>query len=77
MSNNRFAGGCAWIEGEYVPIAEARIPILDTGFIRSDVTYDVVATWEGGFFRLDEHMERFERSWKKLYMSPPVSKSEI
>ena len=76
-SHSDFSGGCAWIEGEYVPIAEARIPILDTGFIRSDVTYDVVGTWEGGFFRLNEHMDRFERSWNKLYMTPPVSKAEM
>lgn len=35
---NPFASGCAWIEGEYVPIGEARIPILDAGFVRSDLT---------------------------------------
>lgn len=76
-TENPFSNGCAWIEGEFVPIAEARIPILDTGFIRSDVTYDVVATWEGSFFRLDDHMDRFERSWQKLHMTPPLSKEEM
>ena len=40
--------GFAWIEGEYVPIAEARIPILDWGFLRSDCTYDVIHVWKGG-----------------------------
>ena len=44
MTLERFADGCAWIEGEYVPIGEARIPILDAGFVRSDLTYDVVAS---------------------------------
>ena len=43
-----FAAGCAWIEGEYVPIGEARIPILDTGFVKSDLTYDVVGVWVAG-----------------------------
>jgi branched-subunit amino acid aminotransferase/4-amino-4-deoxychorismate lyase len=57
MLDNPFKDGCAWIEGAYVPIAEARIPILDTGFTRSDVTYDVVAVWRGKFFRLDDHTE--------------------
>ena len=47
MSINPFEKGCAWIEGDYLPIAEARIPILDTGFLRSDVTYDVAAVWKG------------------------------
>ena len=77
MSDNPFANGCAWIEGEYVPMNEARIPIMDTGFIRSDVTYDVVATWEGKFFRLEDHLDRFERSWHKLRMSPPLGKDQM
>ena len=45
------AAGCAWIDGQYVPVGAARIPILDVGFVRSDLTYDVVAVWEGRFFR--------------------------
>ena len=49
MAHNLFADGCAFIEGAYYPIAEARIPILDTGFTRSDLTYDVVAVWNGKF----------------------------
>ena len=35
---NPFADGCAWIDGQYLPVGEARIPILDTGFVRSDLT---------------------------------------
>ncbi len=77
MSNNPYADGCAWIEGEYVPICEARIPIVDTGFTRSDVTYDVVAVWNGKFFRLDAHMARFASSYQRLRMSPALSTSEM
>lgn len=77
MSENRFADGCAWIEGEYVPIGEARIPILDTGFTRSDVTYDVVAVWNGKFFRLEDHLDRFEKSWRGLRMEPKLSREEM
>jgi branched-subunit amino acid aminotransferase/4-amino-4-deoxychorismate lyase len=40
MAINPYADGCAFIGGKYVPIEEARIPILDTGFKRSDLTYD-------------------------------------
>lgn len=36
---NPFALGCAYIDAQFVPIAEARIPIADTGFTRSDCTY--------------------------------------
>ncbi len=73
----RYADGCAWIEGEYLPIAEARVPITDTGFSRSDVTYDVVAVWKGRFFRLDAHLARFARSVAGLRMELPVSDAEL
>jgi branched-chain amino acid aminotransferase len=66
-----FSSGCAFVDGAYVPIGEARIPLLDMGFSRSDCTYDVVAVWEGGFFRLDEHLDRFARSCDCLQLSAP------
>jgi len=72
-----FESGCAWIEGEYVPVAEARIPILDTGFVRSDLTYDVVAVWEGRFFRLQDHLDRLFAGCERLRLRPPVSQGEV
>lgn len=76
-AENRYANGCAWIEGHYVPIAEARIPILDTGFTRSDLTYDVAAVWKGRFFRLDDHIDRLLTGCKRIRITPPASKDEI
>src|SRR5690625_5733958 len=61
-----FPAGVAWIDGAYVSMAEARIPVLDWGFLRSDATYDVVHVWKGKFFRLDAHIERFLSSIDKL-----------
>src|ERR687893_134366 len=40
-----FAGGAAFVDGRFVLVAEARIPILDWGFLRSDATYDVAHVW--------------------------------
>lgn len=74
---NAFAAGCAWIEGEYVPIAEARIPILDAGFVRSDLTYDVVGVWDGRFFRLPDHMDRLERGCRRIRLELPRPRAEI
>jgi branched-chain amino acid aminotransferase len=54
--------GAAWIDGEVMPIAAARLPINDWGLIHSDITYDVVPTWDGGFFRLDDYIGRFQNS---------------
>jgi len=75
--SNPYGDGVAFIDGEYMPIAEARIPITDWGFLRSDVTYDVVAVWGGGFFRLEDHLDRFFRSISKLHMQCPHDRDAI
>ena len=76
-TEERFAAGCAWIEGEYVPIGEARIPILDTGFVRSDLTYDVAAVWQRRFFRLDDHLDRLIAGCEKIRLELPLSREEM
>ena len=72
-----YAEGAAFVEGRFVPVAEARVPILDWGFLRSDATYDVAHVWRGSFFRLEDHLDRFERGVERLHMSPPYSRAEI
>ena len=69
--------GVAFVEGEYVPIEQARIPILDWGFLRSDATYDVVHVWRGSFFRLADHIERFLRGVRRLRLRLPLDEGEI
>jgi len=39
--NHPFADGVAWVAGELVPLHEAKIPLMDQGFLHSDLTYDV------------------------------------
>ncbi|UPK75565.1 aminotransferase class IV [Nocardioidaceae bacterium SCSIO 66511] len=72
-----FSHGAAYVDGQLVPVADARIPLLDTGLTRSDVTYDVVAVWDGGFFRLDDHLDRFLRGCEQLRMQVPLGRAEI
>jgi branched-chain amino acid aminotransferase len=72
-----YPAGAAFIDGDYVPIAEARIPILDWGFLRSDCTYDVVHVWGGRFFRLEQHLDRFERNVAALRLELPHARAEI
>lgn len=76
-SDPAFARGCAWIEGRLVPIAEARIPLLDWGFLRGDCTYDTVHVWRGRFFRLQDHLDRFLRNTARLRLALPVSREEL
>ncbi|AHB74169.1 MULTISPECIES: aminotransferase class IV [Pandoraea] len=58
--------GTAFMAGQYLPMSEARISVLDWGLLHSDVTYDTVHVWNGRFFRLDLHIARFRRSLEKL-----------
>lgn len=74
---NPFADGAAYIDGTYVPISEARIPIMDRGFTRSDATYDVTHVWKGYIFRLEDYLDRFERNCASLRFKLPHSREEI
>ncbi len=75
--NEIFPKGHAWIDGNFVALAEAKISILDWGFLRSDATYDVVHVWKGRFFRLDKHINRFFESTKKLRMPCQMDRDEL
>jgi branched-chain amino acid aminotransferase len=77
VRSSALKGGTAYIDEQFVPISEARIPILDWGFLRSDATYDVVHVWRGSFFRLDDHLGRFLRSMQQLHMSLPHDRDRI
>jgi len=74
---NRFAAGCAYIDGDYCPTSEAKISIFDMGMTRSDCTYDVVGVWDGRFFRLDDHLDRFMRSVSRLRLDIGMTRDEL
>ncbi|KAL7918452.1 D-aminoacid aminotransferase-like PLP-dependent enzyme [Trichoderma austrokoningii] len=76
-SNNRYADGIVWIAGELSPLAEARIPIIDQGFLHGDMCYDVPSVWNGKFFRLDNHLSRLDESCNKIRLKLPMPKHEI
>ncbi|MGH7191467.1 MAG: aminotransferase class IV [Acetobacteraceae bacterium] len=70
MSNDPWRAGAAWLDGRFMPLAEAKIPVTDWGYRRSDVTYDVVSVWNGAFFRLDDHLRRFAASMAHFRLQP-------
>jgi len=77
MKEDIFPKGAAWMNGKFIQLSEARIPVLDWGFLRSDATYDVVHVWKGRFFRLDKHIDRFFQSTEKLRMPCTVSRIDL
>lgn len=77
--SNTVAGpaGAAFVEGRIVGISEARIPLLDWGFLRSDACQDTVSVWRGMFFCLDDHIARFFQSCRNLRLSCPYEEHEL
>ena len=69
--------GIAFIDGNYIRTEDAKISVFDLGFERSDVVYDVISTWKGLFFRLDDHLDRFLRSAGGFRLSCPYNRDEI
>jgi branched-chain amino acid aminotransferase len=76
-TNDDPAAGIAFVDGQYVSLALANVPLVDRGFVRSDATYDVAHVYDGKFFRLDDHIERFQTSMRGLRMSLPYSAQDI
>jgi branched-chain amino acid aminotransferase len=69
--------GCAFVDGQYVEPQDAKISIFDWGFLHSDATYDVAHVWQGRFFRLDDHLDRFERSLAALRLNPGLTRAQM
>ena len=69
--------GIVFIDGEYMRPKDATMSIFDTGFVWGDSVYDVTSTWNGYFFMLDEHLERFQRSCEGFRLENPYSIEEM
>jgi len=69
--------GYAYVDGEYCNVADAKISVFDPGFNHSDAVYDVTSTWKGLFFRLDEHIARFEASCTGFNIQSPYPAEEL
>lgn len=77
LASGDFSRALAWIDGGFVPLSEARVPVRDFGLMYADMTYDVVHTWRGGFFRLEDHLDRFFASCEGLRLSPGFGRDEL
>lgn len=69
--------GAAWMDGQVIPIHEAKIGVTDWGVTRSDITYDVATVWQGGFFRLDDYVGRFMESMAATRLDPGLTAEDI
>jgi len=77
MGHGMTDGRIAWLDGEYVPLAEAKVSAQDRGFLFADGIYEVTAVLDGRLVESASHMARLERSAASLDIALPIPTSEI
>ena len=64
-----------WLDGRLLPLPEARISPLDRGFLFGDGVYEVLPVYGSRAYRLDEHLERLNRSLLEIRMAPVLDRN--
>jgi len=65
-----------YLNGEFTPLKDAKISVLDRGFIFGDGVYEVVPAYGGRLFRFEQHMARLARSLTELRIPNPMTQAE-
>jgi len=65
-----------YLNGEYLPLSQAKVSVLDRGFIFGDGIYDVAPAYGRRLFRFGEHMARLERGLAKIRITNPHTRDE-
>jgi D-alanine transaminase len=65
-----------FLDGAMQPLSQARVSVLDRGFIFGDGVYEVVPVYGRRLFRFDEHLARLGRNLAKLRIEPPASREQ-
>jgi D-alanine transaminase len=64
-----------WLNGQMSTINEAKVSVLDRGFIFGDGVYEVVPAYEGRPFRFEQHMARLDRSLGEMRIRNPLDRA--
>ncbi len=65
-----------YLNGEFMPLEQARVPVLDRGFIFGDGVYEVIPVYSRHPFRLPEHLRRLQHSLDGIRLANPLSDTE-
>lgn len=63
----------AFVNGEFLPFAEARVPIMDRGFLFADGIYEVSAVLDGALVDNEAHLARLDRSLAAIGIPQPYA----
>ena len=67
----------AFVNGAFVPEAEATVSIFDRGFLFADGVYEVIALVDGKFVDDGPHLDRLDRSLGEIQLASPMSRDEL
>jgi D-alanine transaminase len=65
-----------FLNGEFLPLSQASVSVLDRGFIFGDGLYDVAPVYGRRLFRFDEHLARLRRGMQKIRIADPFTRDE-
>ncbi|HID98697.1 MAG TPA: D-amino acid aminotransferase [Thiotrichaceae bacterium] len=65
-----------YLNGEFLPLSEARVSVLDRGFIFADGVYEVIPVYGSRIFRLQEHLQRLENSLAAIKLNNPLTQQQ-
>ncbi len=64
----------AYLDGQYLPLAQARVPVLDRGYLFADGVYEVMPVYAGRIFALDAHLDRLDFSLNAIQLPNPLAR---
>jgi len=67
----------AWLDGQFIPLADAKVSAQDRGFLFADGIYEVTAVLDGRLVESEAHLARLQRSAAALEITIPISTAEI
>ena len=67
----------ASVDGRIVATADARVPVMDRGFLYGDSVYEVFRTYNGVPLFFDEHWRRLQNSAGLIHMDIAFSKDDL
>lgn len=66
-----------YLNGNFIPLSQAKVSVMDRGFLFGDGVYEVIPVYNGRLFLLEEHLQRLQYSLDSIYMTLPVSKTQL
>jgi D-alanine transaminase len=65
-----------YLNGQFIPIEQAKVSVLDRGFLFGDGVYEVIPSYGGHLLRLSEHLQRLQNSLDGIQLKNPLQKEQ-